>query len=366
MDNIYYNFPEDFERMEREDCWCALIIGGRSTGKTYGALKYHLENHIPFVFIKRTAEDVKLICAGNGKIGTKQKDDSWKSADFSPFKAINRDLNTNIQSFQILDGLGGFWVCDSDGSPCGAPIGYIVALSMVSKVRGFDLSDCDSIIFDEFIPQQWERISRKEGDQFLDLYKTVQRDRELRGRKPLKMICLANSADITAPVLDILEVTDLIADMNAMGQESYVFENRGVLIHLIKTSDAILNVEKHSSLYRAMGETNWGRMAFGNEFAYNDFSNVGKENMKNFVPFVAYRYRGKTVYIYRKDEKIYFTTSPNNQVRVYNLDREVEQKAFYYDYVIDLKDELVDDRIMFKNYSMYNLLNNYTNIFKVR
>lgn len=365
MAKIYYDFESDFRQMEENDCWCSLIIGGRHTGKTYGALKYHYENKIPFVFIKRTAEDVKLICAGNGKIGSKPKEAIYTNPDFSPFKAINRDLNTNVQAFQVLDGVGGFWNCDSEGTPEGAPVGYIVALSMVSKVRGFDLSDCDSIIFDEFIPQSWERISHKEGDQFLDLYGTVQRDRELRGRKPLKMICLANAADISAPVLDTLECVDMIADMSAKHIEYYMHE-RGILIHLLETSEVMKEAEKKSPLFRAMGDTAWGRMAYGNEFAYNDFSNVRFDNMKNYLPVVAYKYKEKTVFIYRKDDKIFFTYSQNKQCRVYDLSREVEQKAFYFDHVIDIKEELIQDKVSFKSYSMYNLINNYTKIFNVR
>ena len=51
--------------------------------------------------------------------------------------------------------------------------------------KGFDLSECDYLIFDEFIPKRHERLNRNEGDQLMDIYMTVSRDRVQRGRGEL-------------------------------------------------------------------------------------------------------------------------------------------------------------------------------------
>ena len=45
--------------------------------------------------------------------------------------------------------------------------------------------------------------------------------------------------------------------------------------------------EKQSMIYKAMGNTAWGKMAFDNTFAYNDITNVGKVNMKGFKPITS-------------------------------------------------------------------------------
>ena len=62
----YYDISEDFKLYP--DLWCYVVIGGRTTGKTYSALKYCLKKKIKFVFLKRTIEDVKLLC-NRGKLG---------------------------------------------------------------------------------------------------------------------------------------------------------------------------------------------------------------------------------------------------------------------------------------------------------
>ena len=125
---IYYDISKDIA----PDRWCYIVIGGRSTGKTYGALKMCLESKKKFIFLKRTIEDVNLLC-NRGRL-------SEYSIDLSPFKPINRDTGSYIQAQLIsAKGIGGFWHHDDNGQPIGQPIGYVLALSAVSKFKGFVL-----------------------------------------------------------------------------------------------------------------------------------------------------------------------------------------------------------------------------------
>ena len=59
---FYYNIFDDIKAYP--DARAYMIIGGRSTGKTYGALKGSYQEHLKFIFAKRTADDVKLMCSG--------------------------------------------------------------------------------------------------------------------------------------------------------------------------------------------------------------------------------------------------------------------------------------------------------------
>ena len=351
---IYYDFREDSEKYP--DAWCYIAIGGRNTGKTYSTLKYIHEEDQTEVFVKRTKQDVKLLC-------TKDKSNIM---DFSPYKPLNRDLGWSIYP-SIIDsdaGIGGFYDTDKDGNNLDL-IGYVVALSAVTKVKGFSLEDAEWIVFDEFIPQQWERVSRQEGEQVMDLYKTVDRGRTLRGKKPLKIVFLANAVDISSPVTNILEVTDIIAEMKSKGESINYIEERGILIHLLDDNEDFRAEEQKSILYKAMGETSWGEMAFNNAFAYNDFSNVSKINLKNYVPVVSFTYKRNTAYVYRKDGFYYVCGSRAMNIPHYDLNRENGQKAFYYDYVIDLRNECINDKMKFSKYSYYDLIVNYKEFFKL-
>lgn len=357
--NYYYDVAEDLNNYDK--AWCYIIVGGRNTGKTYSSLIHCLKRQKKFVFVKRTIEDVNLLCAGSGKIGTKQNE---YGLDFSPFKAINRDLGTNIKAFSIKDGLGGFWSCDEDNNPQGLPIGYLISLSAVQKFKGFDLSDCDYIIFDEFIPQPWERINRREGEQLLDLYKTVARDREHRNLKPLKLLCLANATSISNPTMNILEVTDIMADMNIKDIGYNYDEFRGILLHRINDNIDFQEKEKESLLYKAMHETQWGQMAFENKFGYNDFTNVGHLNLKGFRPVCNILYKKKHWYIYQKDGMYYMCCARNNS-KQYNLNLENDQMLFYLEQVVDLKEACINGMMKFEHYSMYDLIRNYRKVFNL-
>lgn len=49
----------------------------------------------------------------------------------------------------------------------------------------------------------------------------------------------------------------------------------------------------------------------------------------------------------------------------YNLDRENEQKKFWCDFVVDLREACVNEQFKFEKYSMYDLLMNYRKFFDV-
>lgn len=363
-EDYYYNIENDIKAYP--NAWCYLVVGGRNTGKTYSALKSCLLNDRPFVFLKRTKDDVDLLCSGSGRIG--QKIDDF-GIDLSPFKSINRDLCTDVRAFSIRKGLGGFWRCN-DGEPEGKPIGYILALNAVSKYKGFDLSTNNPeqwLTFDEFIPQPWERVlTRREGEQLLDCYKTISRDREHRGLPALKLICLANATSISNQVFGILEVTDLVAQMQVQEKEFLYLDDRGILIHRIKDNPKFLEKEKESKLFTAMGDTAWGQMAFNNQFAYNDFSAIGRCSLKGYRPVCSCLFKHDNFYIYQKEGHYYMTKSAHDKKdNIYNLNQENGQKSFYYDYVIDLRSECIDGRMTFETYTMYDLIVNFKKHFSV-
>lgn len=357
--SYYYNIDEDI--LLYPNAWCFIVIGGRNTGKTYSCLKSCKLNDRKFTFLKRTGDDVDLLCAGSGKIGTKTNE---FGVDLSPFKSVNRDLVCDVRANSIKKGLGGFWNYVND-EVIGSPIGYLLALNYVSKYKGFDLSECDWLIFDEFVPQPWDRINRKEGEQLMDLYKTISRDREHRNKEPLKLICLANATSINAPVMSILEITDIVAQMQIDDTEYIYLEDRGIVIHRIKNNADFDKKEKESKLYNAMGHTSWGQMAFNNEFAYNDFTCIGRTNLKGYKPVCAISYKRDNFYIYMKEGNYYMTNTRHNSNNIYNLNREVEQKQFFNDYIFDLRNACIEGKFLFETFTMYDLILNYKKYFVI-
>lgn len=357
----YYEIDNDVTAYP--DAWCYIVVGGRNTGKTYGALLRHLQRREPHVFLKRTNKDVDLLCTGN-RIGEKEKE---YALDFSPYKAINRDTGDNIKAYKINDGIGAFYRTGDDGGASGAPLGYLLSLSAVHKYKGFDLSECSAIIFDEFIPQPWERVGRKEGEQLMDLYKTVARDRTLRGLPELKLYCFANAVNIYNPTCEVLEITDIIAEMQTRGIETCYQEERGIFIRKLVTNKEMMEAEEKTGIYRTMAGTAWGDMAFNNDFAYNDFSCVQKIPLKGYHPYIELTHKRKKIYIYYSNARgFYMTSSPAKCSLSYNLNREMDQRAFWLDHGIDLLNASTRGNMYFEKYSYYDMIVNFRNRFVIK
>lgn len=350
----YYHFEDDLNKYPA--CWCFAIWSKRGPGKTYSSLKYAYENKIRFIYMKRTDRDVDMITQGSGK------DIKF---DFSPYKPINRDIHSDIRAVKISDGFGAFYEFNSDNEPVGLPISYILSFNKIRQYKGYDFSDCDWIIFDEFIPQKGERLNRAEGELLLDLYMTVSRDRQARGKNMLKLVLFANAEEISTPVTNELEIVDDMADLNATGRTHLYNEERGILLHHITNEEIPITKEEKSGIYQGMYGTSWYRKSFEGEFANNDFSNVTHRTLKRCSGFIHLHYKENDYYIYLNKENgcYYMCRKFIRCLFDFNLNRENEQKNFWMSYGIDLRNACIEERMKFETYSMYDLIVNYKKFF---
>lgn len=119
LDNGYLNFrvlrdlPQPF----------VIAIGGRGTGKTYGALESSIEDGVTFAFMRRTQTQLDII----------------NRPEFSPVKPVCRARGWQITSAPIARGLTAYYyyeVEDDRQRLLGSPLGYNIALSTVANIRG--------------------------------------------------------------------------------------------------------------------------------------------------------------------------------------------------------------------------------------
>ena len=162
-----------------------FLVGGRGTGKTYTTLKVAKEDGRRFMLMRRTQSQADLI----------------SKPEFSVFKPLNEDLGWNVMVKSISKYNSMFYEPEGDAEENPHPIGYTCALSTLSNMRGFDASDIQLLIYDEFIPEKHERLLKNEADALFNAYETMNRNRELKGIAPIQMVCLANANDITNPMV---------------------------------------------------------------------------------------------------------------------------------------------------------------------
>ena len=278
-----------------------FIVGGRATGKTYGALKYVLTSHRKFMLMRRTQSQTDLI----------------NKPEFSPFKPVCEDLGIEIDTGPLSKYNAKFMRDDEI-------IGYTCALSTISNMRGFDASDVDLLIYDEFIPERHERALKNEGSAFLNAYETINRNRELKGHKPLQALLLANAFDIANPIFLELGLVGIAERMQQKGQEIYINRDTGVVI-VMPSSKKISGKKGETALYKLTEGSSYADMALSNKFSYNPTDFVKPQPLSEYRPMVTV---GEiTIYKHKSGRKYYVSEHKTGNPESYNTD-EVDIKRF--------------------------------------
>lgn len=353
----YYHVGKDIE--DYPEAWCIVVWSPRGPGKTYSGLWYSWGHEIKIVYTKRTVEDVNLIISC---------DDHDSKLDLSPYKPINRDKHTSIYPVKVQDGLGAFYN-QPDGEPVGEPVSMILPLNKIKTVKGFDASEFDWLLVDEFIPQIGERTSagNKEGELLLDLYMTMSRDRTSRGKADLKLILFANAETISTPITNTLDIVDDMSEMQFNGESIRYLKDRGILLHHI-TGDEFPVVESYqkTGIYKAMANTSWGAKTFEGDFASNDFTNVKHVSLKGKKCLIEIVHKVHHFYIYISDTgEYYMTSSKGKPIFTYDFNLENDQKAFFDMWYFKLRDATVNGLMKYQKYSMYDLIINFKKFFKL-
>lgn len=351
----YYHFGRDIEAYP--DATVFVVYSRRGPGKTYSALRYAYKHEIEFIYMKRTKHDVEFLMkpGPNGE-------------DRSPYYPINRDFGTKIMPVYDKE-YSAFYECDQEGHPEGRPICNVLSLNQIKDIKGFDMTECEWILFDEFIPQPGEIVRHVEGEMLLSIFMTVLRDRIKRGGKPLKLILFANAEEVSTPITRELEIIDdLCACANMKTKKHIIYdEARGGVYHHISMDEIPLTPEEiNTGISRFMKGTAWHDKAYGGSFSSNDFSNVQKLSLKHYRPLIQLTYKKKDYFIYCHDNGMHYMCRSKAKCPYrYNLDRENDQKAFFNEMYFDLRKRCIDDKFKFETYMMYDLIIHYKQFFEL-
>lgn len=250
-----------------------FVTGGRGTGKTYGALQYAYESGRKFIYMRRSQTQVDMV----------------SNPQFQPFKTLNDDFGWQVGVSGITKNCYGFYdmIESQDGGLvcAGEPIGYALALSTFSNLRGFDASDVELLIFDEFIPERHEKPIKDEAAAFLNCVETINRNRELKGCDPVKVLALSNSNNLACSLFIYLGLVSKVVKMQERGQEFSLMPDRGIGLYILNHSP-ISEAKRQTALYKLTCGTAFERMAISNDFT--DYSNddVRSCSLKEVKPLV--------------------------------------------------------------------------------
>ena len=247
-----------------------LIIGKRQVGKSYGVLKYQLDEDRRFILMRRTGKELGVIAKGIN----------------SPFEAIDGYENRVILKGSADDSTMEIELLDEMyDNP--KPIGLAVGLNTIANIRGFSGVKYTDWVYDECIPESHVYKIPYEDEAFLNAHVTINGNRELKGLPPVRCWLLANSNKLDCAILKALKLTDIVEKMSVNGEEWRLLKDRGIMIFLPESRE-VTEKRKTTALYRAIdGENEFTRMSLENEFSHNDFTDVGRTDLRQYKPLAV-------------------------------------------------------------------------------
>lgn len=304
-------------------------FGGRGIGKTYSTLKYLIEENIRFIYLRTYQTEIDL-CA-NG--------------DCNPFKKLNSDIGTAYGFKKISKDITGIYNGEMEN------IGYAVALSTFAKLRGVDFSDIDFILYEEFNTSG--RPCKNQGALFFNFYETVNRNRELEGKNPVKVVFLGNALSIANPIMHAFNLVSDCERMLQNGDDIKILESRGIAIQIVNSENDVSIAKRNTALYRAISGTEYYEHAVNNKFIDDSFYNVKKLNINEFKPLCTIG--GISIYVHKSRYQYYAKRGDVKCKRNYSKD---EFDKFASTYGSILRTAIIDCVLFYGDYEVKTALLN--------
>lgn len=335
--NIF--LPNGYVNIEKILCMKSnliFVVGGRGTGKTFGAIMHCIKNDIPFMFLRRTQSQVDLI----------------STPEFNPFNPIAEYIGVTLASKKIAKYCTAIHKVDgvNDVVELSPPIAYTAALSTISNLRGFDASRVELLIWDEFIPERHERPIRNEASAFFNAIETIGRNRELKGGNPLKVLCLANSNSLANPIFEEMGLVDVAERMSKKHQQIYTDTRRDVSIIMLYDSP-ISEQKKQTALYKYAGGR-FAEMSIGNTFSYDNMDNVKSRPLYEYRAIATIN--SISVYRHKSKWEFYATKHSSGSPKEYGCGEDAERRfvrAYPY-----LYDAMADGCVYYSDYESKKVL----------
>ena len=341
--NIYtkegwLDIPHIAQVCDRNNINFIIIIGKRQVGKTYGVLKYEVDEDKRFMLTRRVKVELEML----------EKNVNSPFEKIYPGKVIFSKESEYTAAIDRVDK-------DETGDTI-TRIGIGSALTTIGNIRGFSaLIDGQIItdwVIDEFIPEEQVFKVRNEGDAFLNAHTTINGNRELEGFPCLRTWLLANSNNLNSEILEALNITKEVERMSLRGEEVRLIKERGILIIMPESKKIIEERKAKNGLYKAIGgNSKFAKMAYENEFAYNDFSDVRSEPLKEYNPFLTI---GRiTIHLHKNSKCLYVTDKVRAKARYTLTDSDSGINQFNRQYS-DIRAAFLKGRVYFQEMRVKN------------
>lgn len=277
------NFSED-DGLLSMHANIVMIWGARGSGKTYTLLEKFCQENARYLYLRRTPGQVDTVAA---------------DADMWPFTPLNRDHGWNYIPRKVKGAKSMWKVCNGpDDEESHGTISSVVTLG---RTRGFSSPDIDYIVLDEYQKDELDFYRKGEGVGLANIYETVNRNRELQGKKACTLILMSNAVGMANPYYMQWDVVDIVDKMIGTRRRWQLLPERGIL--LVDLADSpIAARKKDTALYKSLAGTDFYRSALENQYSGEERSETGNRNLREYRPIVTvgrltiYESKGKRGY----------------------------------------------------------------------
>lgn len=285
----------------------SILYGGRGLGKSFGVMKNRIldsleEENQKFIWLRDSDEIVKKIAAGKNSIAS----------------VVHKTYPEEVPEV-IIEKSGTNYEFTTGQGENKYTLGYLMALSTFHNARGLSFDEVAYIVYDEFIPEKGVITRKNQGSLFLNMYETVNRNRELEGKPPVKIIFLSNAEDVYSEILEDLGVSTILEDMVIEGRNEY--RDNDIWICLL-SSKAFHDAKADTFIYRIARNDQFKKMALENSFTNSMSLIKRKVDLKGCKGLLTLSNRYTLIQL--ADGSLYFKLASWKGLINYDMDNENE------------------------------------------
>lgn len=290
-----FNWVNVRERAKRSQCAFNFFIGGRGIGKTYSALEGQHDDFTAgecgkYIYMRLTQRELKT-CAG---------------AEDNPYKKLNTRRGWDVHFKKVPESEATAYDLIDLNAEKPLTIGTARALATFANVRGSDFDDYTDILFEEFVPTERVRMTpevKNAGYLFSQAYETINRNRELEGQPPVRVIFLANAFKLNSDVLYYYGLIPIIESMLKTGQKRATLPERSIYIELCDAAD-VSEAKRETVLYKALkGNKHIENINLNNSFNDYNLTLVKKVPIVEYYPLCCYE--DVTIFAHKSTGELY-------------------------------------------------------------
>ena len=298
---MYYNGDKILNRKQPFN----FLLGNRGIGKSYYWKRYcirqFLDKNRKFIYVRRYKSDLDKVVSN-----------------------LFDDVLNQFDKYGIVFEKGKFYITSNDGIKLDC--GLAIAVSEFTKYKSANFEDYDTIMFDEFLPEDGKYLGGKdrpflEPELCLNFYQTVARGYNKPIRDEVLFLFISNSVTINNPYFQFYNID------KRLRPETKFLKGEGFNVE-VNNNLAISKEIANSKFGQLVKGTRYERYALNNDFYLDNNEFIGESSGKKIYAY-SLVYNGTVFGVYKYvDTGIWFISDTADMDYPYKYSLTLKDHSF--------------------------------------